>query len=634
MSHTDMFNREKDLISEYLKQYPVLAYIMPSFTNNGINVSHRLHILRQGYWVLVQILNADNSNSAFIAASGKTVADNFVDASKACLAIPSLNLTKEDVELLSLLLQIVKKDFDKNKAKAEMVRNVVSQSSDVVFDLSKLKLDGNDEFKALLEFFQDDTNGLNPNKIAVLDALAASGVVLTPADKVPDTSPGKTAGATRDATVADIPNYGLLGTLTAVRSYPYSLLHTVTLDKLFPNNVTGATVPAKVTFKSIFALNGSVYLMCSLAQNSFTYSMGPLVKPSDQFNYVFEQNDNGLFVLKKMDSKTNSVIASNFDSRFAELAENNEFCRVFGAGKASKDPLKEADAKFACGTLINDCIGENTHNLERCRANFLNVEVPTKKFRGWNKLANDERRYVSYRILLGLGISGKYDNDGNLEFFNDKTGVYAHDDAVIKALIPKINDAQLEYVRTLMRTLGVIKTNTSKVAGTTRPSLGKISAPGTSMVLNPRVVGVLGVAGLRQVLGNNLNMIGGAQENNVSTIQYGGSQADITKITDSINHKIETLKAVNPRALPQEKEAYIRGKMADFARVASEVEQLEHLIVTYITLAHKYAAKDIVFTELEINAAKEEADRKKQQMSQKISKFEQLGSLMINKMAV
>lgn len=623
MSHTDMFNREKDLISEYLNQYPVLRYIMPSFTNNGINVSHRLHILRQGYWVLVQILNA--TDKTFFTEA------KFISGTSA-IAMPELNLTKEDVELLGLLLQIASEDLSVDNArKVTTITNLLKSSESIVYDLSKFDTTKG-AFADLLAALNDDSNGLSNEKITVLSALATKAkLVFTAAAEVDDGKGAKTA--------AKVSNYDIIATLAVSRSFHEPLVHTVALDKLFPT-VKGATlaaVPIELTRRSIYALNGVVYLMCSQAQNSFTNAMGPVVKPSEGFTYSFEQNDNGLFILKKI-GKNNEVVAANFNDRFAELAKDNEFCRVFGAGKSTKetDPAKVEAAKFACGSLINDCIGENTHNVERCRLNFVTVQEPTKRFRGWNKLAHDERRYVSYRILLGLGISGRYNEDGNLEFV-DKIGEPIYTTDVLKALIPNAQDVHIDYIKTLMKTLGVVKTN-SKVSGTARPSLGKVSQPHVGVVLNPRLVGVLGMANLRGIIGNSLNglnMIGGAQEEKqISAIQYGGNAEDINKITLSIVNKINTLKEINPRALPREKEQYIMGKIHSFRSLADEVEKLEQLVVTYITLASKYQSKDIVFTELEINAAKEKADKLKQEMSNKINKFEKLGNLMINKMAV
>lgn len=623
MSHTDMFNGEKDLISEYLNQYPVLRYIMPSFTNNGINVSHRLHILRQGYWVLVQILN-----SSFKKADGSDLAAaSFIAANKA-IAVPELNLSAQDVELLALLLQIAAEDFVVDNArKVATITNLLKSSETIVFDLAKLKTDGNAKFLDLLTVVLDDSNGLTDKKIAVLVELSDKVKTVLSPGTVPDPADST---KTKPAVLADIANYNLLGSFSVARPFHEALVHTVNVEKLFPV-VIG--VPILLTLRSIYSLSGSVYLMCSQAQNSFTYAMGPLIKPSEGFTYAFEQNDNGLFILKKM-GKKNEVISDNFSERFAELAKDNEFCRVFGAGKASKDPLKADEAKFACGSLINDCIGESTHNVERCRLNFVNVEVPTKKFRGWNKLALDEKRYVSYRILLGLGIAGRYNEDGDLEFV-DRIGEPIYTPDFLKALIPNAKDVHVDYVKSLMKTLGVIKTN-SKVGGLSRPSLGKVSQPLIGLVINPRLSGVLGMGNLRGVLGNSLNMFGGAQqeENQVSTIQYGGSVEDINKITGSVMNKIETLKEMNPRALPKEKEKYIVGKLHSFRALANEVDKLEQLVVTYITLASKYQSKDIVFTELEIKAANEESSRLKQQMSSKINKFEKLGNLMINKMSV
>jgi len=423
-----------------------------------------------------------------------------------------------------------------------------------------------------------------------------------------------------------VSNFDKIGTFMAMQNYSGSLFHQVGLDKLFSNKPTDNTTDQiSVTLHSIVEFSGNVQLLCAHAQNSFTQAMGPLAKRNPDITYAFEQNAKGLFVLKKMDVN-GRIIEQDFSNDFAKLVDDNKFCRAFGGNH------KSDDEKLACASLISDCLGETTYNVEKCRAKFAEVVKPTKNFRGWTKLNTDQRRYVSYRILLGLGIAGVYNKDHNLTYV-DQMGEPIYSDAELQAFIPSAKDEHVKYVKTLMRTLGTIVVPNKTVNGVARPVLTNVGAPVSGMVINPRLVGVMGLTNLRGMFGN---MIGGSneEENQLTNIQYGGNMDDVYKITKNVTDKIDALKSVNPRAMPVDKEQYIRDKLTKFANLGQEVETLEKLVITYITLASQHSAKDIVFTEAEINKFKEESYRKKNQMVQKINKFEHLGKLIINKMAV
>lgn len=671
MSHTDMFNREKDLISEYLAEYPVLRYIMPSFMNNGVNVSHKLHILRQAYWVLVQILNAENSVIAPIATNTATIYNltertdthdtndvtKLVPSEKIATnykAIPALNLTADDIQLLALFLKIAREDFAVNTTqKIATIVNTLAISKDIIYQLPITGVAGVANFKELLTIFVDSSNGITADKVTLLDHLT-TGVV------VPALEVSNNATPIAAAELREIANYSELSTFITKESFNGPLFHTVPLNKLFFSDETtvvksiidattpeskGKTTstptkriyPAFLTLRSIFSLSNSVYLMCSAAQNSFTGAMGPVKSSTAEFTFAFDQTANGLFVLKKFD-KSGKIVSQDFSDDFSKLVEGNEFCRAFGAGNASKstDPAEIAKAKFACASLVADCLGETTHNTEACRANFAKVAVPTKKFRGWNKLSKDQRRYASYRILLGLGIAGRWNSDGNLTFANNDVPIY--DEATIKTLIPGANAEHVEYVQTLMKTLGTIETTAKKVDGVARPSMSAMSVP-KFITINPRLAGTAGLSGLsgfsglRNIIGN---MNGGAiqEEQQISSIQYGGGIDDANRIILSITGKMNALKTINPKALPPSKEQYIRNKMSSFESLAREIDDLERIVITYITLASQHPAKDIVFTELEVNNFKAEAEKRQQLLASKINKFESLGNLMVNKMAI
>jgi len=596
-----MFNREKDLISDYLKEYPVIRYIMPSFTNNGQNVSHRLHILRQAYWVLVQILNATDNNPKFADTT------NFISGST-FKAIPELNLTEDDIALLSLFLLIASKNFKVNEIKAGL-----SNDKNIIYgDVKEIS-----KYEDLLDKLNDSTNGLSENKIKVLKALI---VAAKSADKPISKGPK---------------NWDQIAKFSAKEPFTGPLFYTVSIDWIFftdgdakdPNNNQ-----LNLTQNSILEASGTIYLMCSLAQNSFTYAMGPAKQSRPNYSFRFEQNANGLFILKKIDPKTNQIIEQDFTADFSKLVENNQFCRFFGAGRADKDINKVDSANTTCGSLIADCIGETTHDVKRCRANFLNIDTPTKGFRGWNTLSPDQRRYVAYRILLGLGIPGTWDKNGNLTFV-DENGkpIYSIDEiksfiveseAKKKELAADKNafKLQAEYVSRLLTDVGTIVTySRPNVSG--RPSMSPISKP-SFITINPRMGGNFGLSSFK--------LVGGANESQFETIQYGGGIDDANKIILSIRQKIDALDKINPRALPADKKAYINDKITKFYNLAQEVDNYEQLLVAYITIAAQYPTKDIVITEQEIDKFRIESNKKKTAMAQKIQKFDTLQLKLVN----
>jgi hypothetical protein len=54
---------QKDLVSDYFKAYPVLQYLIPAITIKGVNVSHRLFVMRQLLWMAVKIMNGETLGS-------------------------------------------------------------------------------------------------------------------------------------------------------------------------------------------------------------------------------------------------------------------------------------------------------------------------------------------------------------------------------------------------------------------------------------------------------------------------------------------------------------------------------------------------------------------------------------------
>jgi hypothetical protein len=675
-----MYNREKDLISDYLKEYPVLRYIMPSFIHNGINVSHRVYALRQAYWVLVQILNSNAVPATFTATNfydatahkgikNTPVADyntatkthnlvtsNFLDPQNLAagyLPNADLKFTGEDVQLLAHFLRLAKENFNANAGNMAIIMNALAKDKAVIYTPPGA---GN-TYKDLLDALKDPSNGLTTDKVTLLDALSNAPSI--PALEINTAA----AGAPAVPGLREIAKFNSLAQFGALEPFQQPLFHTQALDNLFYTELVeigsnslisgakpksqgkpdpasaGGAASTKSIYPSFLLLNSimvdsasKVYLMCSQAQNSFTNAMGPVVGVGAEFTFKFEQDVNGLFQLKKMD-KSGKVITENFTQKFAELVEGNEFCRAFGAGKA------DANEKTACGSLIADCLGENTHDVNRCRVNFANVKKPTKNFRGWNKLSPDERKYISYRILLGLGIPGKWNADANLEFATG--GIIptpVHSDETLKAILGNNNATQehLEYIKTLMINVGTIETLSKKVDGVARPSIEAIKRP-NFIEINPRVVGgIMGVSGVRGAV--HPIMFGGAQESTISTIQYGGGMGDANKIIDSVNDKLRTLKQINPRALPQSKDAYIQDKLNKFMQLANEIDALEQTVITYIRTAAQHSSKDIVITEAEITALKAKENEDKEKMRQKIAKFDGLQSgiqnMMINRLAV
>jgi hypothetical protein len=131
---------------------------------------------------------------------------------------------------------------------------------------------------------------------------------------------------------------------------------------------------------------------------------------------------------------------------------------------------------------------------------------------------------------------------------------------------------------------------------------------------------------------------GSNQESQLQHIQYAGGIGDVEKIISKIRAQIEHLKKVNPRALPKAKEDYISDKLDKFRTLGHELDQSEKLITNYIIVASQHQAKDIVFTERDIEAIMKEKQEKMKKFVDTVNKFDGLSSVMFsltqNRMAI
>jgi len=98
-----------DYVKDYYDRYPWFSAIFPNITHNGLNVSHRVGILRQACWVLKQILES-NSNitedgNTFITGAGGPPAAPAGVAGDLVNTNGFDKLTADDLSLLGIVLK-------------------------------------------------------------------------------------------------------------------------------------------------------------------------------------------------------------------------------------------------------------------------------------------------------------------------------------------------------------------------------------------------------------------------------------------------------------------------------------------------------------------------------------------------
>ena len=619
---------QKNFVSDYLEAYPEMRYIMPSFSQSGIDVSHRMFILRQAYCVLGLII--DDSNANFTGTHSatpyilKTHSSSTLSPSPEIFGLTSgyknPNLNEKDIELLSLFLHIAKTNYSGLADKSLMWTKLLEDKN---VDLKKPPSTAPATYDDLLDYLFDG------KKLEFLKALALATPVH--AFETVANTPLEVANFTDidlfyKSVTGDVNNKLYL--VTDFKELFFNAPITVGATSIPVTSTTlgksgSTTSPTSARYPRLLTLNSfsSQAIIC-LGTNSVVIAMEPIgARRGNNVSYEFVQDTNGRFNLEF----TTKDGKQSFDylKKITDLTDGNNACSAFG----SLDKTKHD----ACGKLINTCLGGISHDDAACKVSFMeNISDPSEKLRGWRILNSDEKRYFAYRILISFGFWGKVDENGDYVYFD------RYSDDEIKAQMGKTasgiecSTKQIAYIKLLMAEINKIKTP-KRNNSSTRPLLSSCTdlsckEPST---INPRIIG----------FPVHFPMRGGSnQESQLQHIQYAGGIGDVEKIISKIKAQIEHLKKVNPRALPKAKEDYISDKLEKFRTLGHELDQSEKLITNYIIVASQHQAKDIVFTERDIEAIMKEKQEKMKKMVDTINKFDGLSSVMLsltqNRMAI
>lgn len=191
--------------------------------------------------------------------------------------------------------------------------------------------------------------------------------------------------------------------------------------------------------------DGKVYLMASVAQNSYVGAMRTLDAPED---YTLEDDNNGNLVLKK-----NGSVIDKYDE-LNKLVKKGEYCRAFGSGSKSS-PKEEA----VCGEMVFACIGpDGGRHEEKCRTMFKKFDDPSKNLKAWTSLSATQKAYDSFNILKGLGFPPRLNKDFSTHTYVETDGSLVYNDTEIEkklykstdTLTPAVKTSQVAYVKLLM----------------------------------------------------------------------------------------------------------------------------------------------------------------------------------------
>jgi hypothetical protein len=482
--------------------------------------------------------------------------------------VPDFGLTADDVAILGVVLKCAKQAQDSKRL--DFMK--ILKDSNIVNNLTT----NTPSYEELLDSFNDRSNSLGPNKIREIKKLLSL-------------SSGRLTTATSTAKIADIK----ANTNELYRCAPFIQVDASELVKF-------AVSKDAIEVGESFAIANN---------NSFSNALGPVI-PRTTNTYAFSLNENGLYVLKTIDNN-GKVIDHNFDATYVEMTEGNDFCRTFGSSKGTADN---------CAKMYAECLGANMHDASKCRTHFKSLQSVSKNLKGWNSLSSEQKRYAAYRVLLGLGINGYYDENGDYSYMKNNIP-YLDNSEIINTLgissDPKSTE-KVEYIKKLMDTVNVIKSQNVRPSSD-RPSKPAEVRPNVAMI-NPTMI----IPQFGQLFAGLHGLHGGARENtNIDLIQYGGGIDDAHRIINNIRSKLDLL-ASKGRALNAKDRHNIEDKIGKFMSLASEITNLDRVLVDFLVASSQHPEKDIVFTRKDVDKIKSDLDARRQEMSKKINKFEKL----------
>jgi hypothetical protein len=365
----------------------------------------------------------------------------------------------------------------------------------------------------------------------------------------------------------------------------------------------------------------------------------------------FVQDTHGRYVLKTTDSN-GKVTVDEFNKFYQDIiTDDGNFCKAFGVAKPGV-----ATDNDKCAVMIAECLGTDLQDKDACKANFKGLSDVSDNLKGWNSLSKDQVRYAAYRVLLGYGINGSYNEKGDYTYLDVNGTPLMSDDDIKKyftldvpipvgapggpalpvppvpvgtplptpTVVP-VPDKKIAYIKNLMKLVGTIITPSKDPSG--RPMMVKQLAPIQEVPFVPAFVPSMGMG----VYGHMVRpLIGGYEENTITGIQYGGSVDDISKIVRRIQSKVDILRSRN--AIPQDKVSYINDKISKLQSVGQSVETGESMINDYLIVSSQYPNKHIVFTDDDIKTIKAKLDADKQKLESKLNKFNKLDMRLVTVM--
>ena len=587
----------KDLLNDYFNAYPVLRYLMPKVMNSNGDVTNRLLFMKQAAWVLIKLLQ---SNTNVVASRGRVDLFN-----KQTLT----TFTASDLHLLSVVLK-------------ELVKSLPAEfkSANFIADLKKNEIDFNSGvaplpaplpsadviFKYILDVLNITSNSFTDDKVASLVLLS----------KWPHTDTVQAAPV-----VVVVAN-------DVQRLSDSNLLYSVELSELLKYNLATEFRPISSKLTITFALPKVDSFIGSLVQ----FKPSATTSRSD-----FVQDMNGRFVLRTTESD-GKVSLDEFDTFFSKLIKDDkDFCKAFGS---NKDVPGENEK---CAVMVAECLGNDLVDKEACKVHFKDLGSVSKTLVAWNGLSDDQKRYAAYRVLLGYGITGSFNRNGDYAYIDEKDLPLLGDDDIIKHFSLNPGDAALSdkvaYIKRLMTKVGVIITQSRDPTG--RPMMVKPEpAKQLQLLFTPALIPAIGMGGMAGMgmgmgMGSGFGhmmrpMVGGNEETAITGIQYGGGMNDIKNITRRIKHMIDILRQRN--AIPSDKVTYINDKLSKLIVVANEVDNGESMLNDYLIVSSQFPNKNNVFTEDDIRNIKAKLDADKKKMEDKLNKFSKLEMRLVTVM--
>lgn len=660
-----MSNQQKDYVSDYFREYPVLRYIMPSIMVGGSNITDRVFMLRQAMWVMIQIIDADESyfvsgataGGAIGPAAGKNHLINsgntpagipFTTANSYPIDVPAFNLTKEDVALLGIFLNIARSKYNnslpsyKNGVRSDIEVTYKDVGSNFILAPglpAGTPKPGAANFDALLTALSDAIGGMD-KVYRLIDLIAVTDQHIQVPVATP-VAPGPYPDALT-AVVGAVPAYpfNTITTIPGFHVYTDRPYNTFDINELYiaAALVAGSIIPA-TTWNLLLNtvtidVSGKVHLVASRCSNSFFAAQIKNLEKVTGIRYVFDTDKNGLLQLNEYNGSA-LVKVTDYNHLINKITKSGDYCKAFGA----------SGRHGICSTMVADCLGDLTHDEARCRVHFQRLPSISKNIIGWSALKPKEKTYFAYRVLLGLGIFTQRDKDGNPTYLNADGSLIYSDANIISTLnlsgtpangwyqapvdwnvailpgtpgnptIDQLNAEKVSYIKQMMTLVGTIDLPAPSVAAG-RPKIDSAS-PASNAVLMGVVMPTFPFV-LRP-------MIGGDDESNIQILYGGNTIDDMGKIQKSIRN----LLALSKNAINPTKVKYIEKKLDNFSQTATDINTIEEMLTSYIILRNRYPNKQLVFTDVDIQNLKETEALKKKQFADRLNKINNLHTKLL-----